>query len=154
MRSVSRRPFIWIASLTCLVLSTILVSAVLGQSDVPLPSEIRILPPGPDVSPERAAFLGKWFGRWDGSLSHVLIVEEIVANPPRVMVVYAWGTNQVVQRPGWSRARGRFSGNDLYLDRFPNGAQVIYRMLPGESLDATYEVGSTVSRATMRRIRD
>lgn len=74
--------------LVCILL---LVPVAAGQSDVPLPPEIRILPPAQDVPRDQAAFSDKWFGRWDGMLVHVLIVEEIALDPSRVIVVYAWG---------------------------------------------------------------
>jgi hypothetical protein len=139
--------------MTALIIAVVLVVPVFGQSEVPLPPDLRITPVVPDVPPERAAFLGKWYGKWDGTLSTVLVVEEISLDPPRVVVVYAWGSSRSVPQPGWSRGRGRFSGTQLILDRFQNGAQLIYRMLSNGDLDGTYELGSYVGRATLKKMK-
>ena len=44
---------------------------------VPLPEDIKIVPPSADLPKEIAAFSGKWTGKWDGVQDSVLIVEEI-----------------------------------------------------------------------------
>lgn len=48
-----------------------------GFEKVPLPKDIRIVPPPADLPKEIAAFSGKWTGKWDGVQDSVLIVEEI-----------------------------------------------------------------------------
>lgn len=50
-----------------------------------------IVPPGPTVPKELAAFSGKWLvGAWDETLGVTLIVHEIA--PPGATVSYEWGT--------------------------------------------------------------
>ena len=48
-----------------------------NTSAQPLPSDMRIEAPGPDVKPFYAAFSGKWVGVWDNQLDHILIVEKV-----------------------------------------------------------------------------
>lgn len=124
---------------------------------VSLPPDARVMPPSADIPKEFASFSGWWAGVWDRVLPHVLVVEEItperLTEPSGAIVVYAWGdAPQWRTRPGWSRARGRFLRGELHLARFPNGAQVIYRMRPDETLDATYDLQGQIARATLRRV--
>lgn len=45
---------------------------------IPLPDDVKIIPPSPDLPKELAAFSGKWFGTWGyGEINTILIVEEI-----------------------------------------------------------------------------
>jgi len=58
--------------------------------DIPLPPDIEIVAPAPDLAKEIAAFSGKWKGVWDGAgLEAILIVEEIDNNQAKI--IYAWG---------------------------------------------------------------
>jgi len=121
---------------------------------VPLPSPVRLTVPGPDIAPERAAFFGAWAGRWGGSLPHIFVIQEITFNPTRVAAIYATGATG--RSSGyWSYVRGVFSGSDLILDRFSNGAQATYRMNPDGTLSGTYEYpGFPTSTIRMQKIRD
>lgn len=55
---------------------------------VPLPDDIKIIPPSPDLPREIAAFSGQRIGIWGGFLNSILIVEEI--NEKEARVIYAW----------------------------------------------------------------
>lgn len=64
---------------------------------VPLPQQIQIIPPDPNLPPEIKALSGKWGGRWWNPRSDIkegfdaiLIVEEIV-NGRQAKIIYAWG---------------------------------------------------------------
>ena len=90
----------------------------------PLPDNIQIVPPGPDVVPELAKFSGVWIGRMYSAnvrqkldIDHVLIVESFLGG--LVSMVYSQGSyvgppegmNTVFLgvglRPGWwKRVRG------------------------------------------------
>jgi len=50
---------------------------LVGCATVPLPADVRIVPPSTEVPKEFAAFSGKWQGVWDQTLDHILVVEEI-----------------------------------------------------------------------------
>lgn len=132
-----------------------------GPLGVPLPKNMRIIPPGPDVSRERAAFSGIWSGVWVGGspVSHVLVVEEI--RPDRVVVIFGsgWGFDPRFPAnhffpPTWTRWAGRFSGTTLYLglDRSWVGPtpRVAYHFVSDDALVATFD--SRIG-ATMRRVR-
>jgi len=132
-------------------------SVTLGPSGVPIPKNVRIIPPGPEVPRDRAAFSGKWFGVFTGhpsggAVANILIVEDITVSPPRVIVVYAWGP---VLAPGWARIAGRFSGETLYLDQPDQSVPLItYRMLPDDTLEGSYQIGTLTVGAKMRRMKD
>lgn len=127
-----------------------------AMSGVPLPTDLRIVAPGPAVPAELAAYSGRWVGAWDRVLDHVLVVEEIT--PPSAVFVYAWGTAPQwdILRPGWVRARGAFVGGELQA-RLNGGVHVVYRRIPtvrGESVAATYERGGITARAMMVPVRE
>ena len=85
----------------------------------PMPPDLRVVPPSPSVPPENARFSGRWVGKWDEQLDHVLVVELQVQNgaATEVIAVYSWGAGSLgVGFPGWSRVRGRIEGGVLRLE--------------------------------------
>jgi len=81
------------------LLSVIVFNPTQGIAQVPLPEEINIVVPGPDVPPEIAAFSGRWEGNWDRTLDAILVVTEI--NQREATVIYAWG-----DAPEWNTKKG------------------------------------------------
>ena len=53
---------------------------------VPLPKDIHIVAPAPDLPREIAAFSGKWTGKWEGVQDSILIVEEINEVEARIIL--------------------------------------------------------------------
>ncbi len=145
--------------------TTVLVVPSPQQPVVSLPDDVRIFPPTQDVSQNEAAFSGKWAGelkgKWrgvvEGSLPHLLVVEEIrresSVGTTTAIVVFGWGAAPWWSvSPGWYRLRGTFEGNVLHLT-LASGAQVTYWMSSDGSLDASYErVDFGILRATMQRM--
>jgi len=82
-----------ITLMTTLLMSITFARAEWKETDisnqVPLPKDITIVPPPPDLPKELAAFSGRWEGIWEaGSLPAILIVEEI--NLKEAKVINAW----------------------------------------------------------------
>lgn len=122
---------------------------------VSFPSDVRIVAPGPQVPQDAARFSGAWFGRWEGILSHILVVEEISGDPSRVVAIYAYGNApQWRISAAWGRHRGSISQGELRLDRFSNGAQAMYRMRSNDVLDGIYELQGQITRGTFQRVRE
>ena len=61
------------------VLSALLLFSGPTLAEVPLPYDIKVIPPAAGRPPQLAAISGKWSGTWSGTLEAVLIVEEIDA---------------------------------------------------------------------------
>jgi len=86
------------------------------KADTPLPKEVNILTPGPDVLPEVAAFFGTWVGTWEWDFytdkvhvkrDSVIIVEKIEGN--NINMVFSWGNLRPYYRSssvGWIRIAG------------------------------------------------
>ncbi len=137
------------------------------QSTAPLPGDVRILTPGPEVAVDEAAFSGKWIGEWkgkwrgvvEGTLTHTLVVEEIRNESPgsstMAIVVFAWGTvSQWALPPGWHRLRTTFERGMLRLT-LPSGARVTYQMSGDGTLNGMYERADFGTlQATMRRVEE
>jgi hypothetical protein len=137
-----------------------------GSSSVPLPTDLRVIPPGPEIPRDEAAFSGRWAGRWRGSgesaidegLPHLLVVEEItreerfLTSGRGVVGIFAWGgSSRWGVFPGWSRVRGVFERGVLNLT-LPGRGRATYRMGIDGTLDATYESADFgVMRATLSR---
>lgn len=118
-------------------------------SAVPLPFKVTVVPPV-GVPQELAAFSGKWQGVWDGTLDHILVVEEITEN--EAIVIYAWGSSVNPQiTPGFRRTSATFEGNSLVVN-LPRPATVRYRMRPDGKLDARYEWSGGLARAVMTKV--
>jgi len=61
----------------------------------PMPPDLRVVAPPPSVSRENARFAGRWTGKWEEQLDHVLVVELVVQNEQaaEVVAVYSWGVS-------------------------------------------------------------
>ena len=134
-----------------------LVTATFAQnlpSNVPLPATLQIAKPADDLPAKVKAFTGKWVGSWGGVLDHVLVVEQI-ASLDQVVVVYAHGTaqNWNIWKPAWFRPMARFNSETLEL-RPRNGAFITYTLSSDDELRGTYELGSIISRITMKRVKE
>ena len=59
----------------------------------PMPPDLRVVPPPTSVPRENAKFSGRWVGKWDDALDHILVVELEIQNDPatEVIAVYSWG---------------------------------------------------------------
>lgn len=121
-------------------------------SNVPLPTDLKVSAPPDSVPPEVRAFSGKWVGTWDAGLAHVLVVEDI-PSADRVTVVYAFGSNQFVRTPGFTRVRGTIASGKLNF-KLSNGAVVTYVLTPSDDLKAEYERPGEIVRATMKRVQE
>ena len=119
---------------------------------IPLPQDMKIVPPDPNLPLGIKTLSGKWFGVWDGILQHVLVVEQI--NPPSVTAIYAYGSapSWNINNPSYSRLQGEIEPGMLRLTLRRTAATVTYRIQPDGTLDATYETRSGILRAKMRRM--
>lgn len=107
----------------------------------PMPPDLRVVPPPPGVPPEHARFSGRWVGKWDEQLEHILIVElEVPAGPiTEVIAVYSWGAGSLgVGLAGWSRVRGRIQDGAMRLELTRVQAAAIYTMQADGTLAAEY----------------
>jgi hypothetical protein len=89
----------------------IVLWASVSLAQVPLPSDVAIAPPAPDLRADLAAFSGKWVGKWSGRLDAILIVEHI--DTDKANVIYAWG-----DAPQWGIEKGykRFVASVIATD--------------------------------------
>jgi hypothetical protein len=73
---------------------------------VALPPKINVVPPGKDLSPKIAAFLGRWEGVWDFiDMPVVLIVESI--SSATANVIYCTGKSKWGNRPDYSHRKAK-----------------------------------------------
>ena len=84
---------------------------------VPMPPDLSIVPPGPDVDPALARFSGLWGnGAWGGILPTALAVER-VDRDGAAAVVYAIGAcPQFGMAANWRRQSARIADGTLRLD--------------------------------------
>lgn len=143
-------------TLPACVLAVALVAILVGQvsaelAAVPMPPDLNVEAPGPDVSPELAKFVGVWGnGAWDGVLPHVLVVEQVRPDG-QALVVYAYGDapDWNVTR-GYARVVGRIERGALAFNLRGGRVKVEYRF-EEDSLRGTYTVGNRVSTVTLAR---
>jgi len=136
--------------------------------EIPLPADLHIIPPGPDVPTDEAALSGRWVGKWKGQgqgmtedgLPHILAVEQIIRDDGflrsqrRIVGTFAWGRAPGWEVfPGWMRAEGVMERGILQLT-LPGGGRARYRMTVDGTLDGTYESPDFgVMRASLSRMK-
>ncbi len=128
-------------------------------SGVPLPPDLKIVPPGPEIDPVLACFSSIWKGVWSVRaeaepyiyiIEHVLVVEELRRSDARV--VYAWG-RIFAFKPGWARNMAAFIDGELKLVIPSHNAIVTYRMNPNGTISAHREEPGAVSTATLVKVK-
>jgi hypothetical protein len=141
----SRRTALGILILSVLPARSQVATVPSGFGDVPLPADMKIVPPGKDVPPAIAAFSGKWTGEWGAgpgpraifTTKHVLVVEELTATG--ATIIYAYGT---YSPPGGGfpsglyRGKATFEGNTLVYDT--SGLTAKYTPNPDGTLSASW----------------
>jgi len=113
----------------------------------PLPLEVRIVPPSPNLPKEIAVFSGTWYGIWDNGNTTTLVVEKI--EPPIAIVIYSWGG----QKGGWRRSEWKIGPNKL--DDSEGGITITYFLSDdGKTLEGTYirrDKQTRINYTTMQR---
>ncbi|MBT7286085.1 MAG: hypothetical protein HN834_11570 [Rhodospirillaceae bacterium] len=132
-------------------ISTFGHAAIAETCDTPLPDDLAIQTPAPDISKERIQFLGVWGnGKWDGVLCNTLLVQDIDAKG-NVKTIYSWGTYN-----GWDIWEGKGPGGFKFIadnkiqSKFRNGAVVTY-WIEGKAMKGTYVRNGYTTRVTLVR---
>ena len=125
----------------------------MSQVNVALPSTVDIIAPDASISPDIGALSGKWYGIWDDTLEHVLVVEEIKGKDD-ITFVYGYGAapSWNIFKPGWGRFKGRFDAGSLH-GTLRSGAEVTYALQPDGTIKAKWERKGTVARATLKKLK-
>jgi hypothetical protein len=104
------------AAILGLALSMQVAAAKECHRETPLPADVRLIAPGPEVPEAVARFAGVWTGEWEdsGGLCQTLVVEEVFANGyARVTSSVSTSTVLNIQLPGFWPATGRIVGGVL-----------------------------------------
>lgn len=123
------------------------------QTNAPLPDEIDITQPPSDVPKEHAEFVGKWQGRWGGTLDSYLVVKSVSDN--NADVIYSWGSSEYVPQAGWEPVNAYFRDRTLIVPLNNNPTiEAKYTMTEQGKLDATYrdEGDNVTSEATFVKV--
>ena len=125
-------------------------------SDLVLPDDIRIVPPGEGAPEERAAYSGAWAGVWKGvPMNHALVVERIDGEAAEV--IYAFGSNPFTpdDKGLYRRLPGTFVDGALQVIEPEDigGYTTTYRLSADDSLSVTTAKASTGEshQTTLRR---
>ena len=82
------------------------------RDETPLPADVKLIAPGPDITPDAARFAGAWTGAWKeqdaDTICATLVVEELLPSG-HARVIYGHGTWEPlgIQLPAYWRATGR-----------------------------------------------
>jgi hypothetical protein len=112
------------------------------QRQTPLPADVRLSAPGPEVPEAMAGFAGVWSGAWENSdgFCHTLVVEEVFANGlVRAIVSSGASVAQNVPLPWFLHVTGRIVDAALRLRLpIPGRPEFVYRFAD-EMLQGTYK---------------
>ena len=103
-----------VLSLLCMLVALTVLPA--AAAPPPLPNDVNIIAPGPDVPEKLASLSGKWAGKFSwtglhggasGSREIVLVVEKIEGD--QVSVIFSYGSDPRSGETKWTRAVGTMS---------------------------------------------
>ncbi len=120
------------------VSAVLLFATCVSAQGILLPPDAVVQPPAEAISANAKVFSGRWEGRWDERMPHVLVVEEIKSGF-EAAVLYAW---QEAPAPnswsaGWYRTTAVIDGNTLRVP-LRNGVKAWYEYQADGSLKASY----------------
>lgn len=97
-------------------------------AQVPMPPDLRIVPPGPEVPSEVARFAGGWGdAAWGGVLPAALVVERVAADGAATVVYAVGASEQSGIRALWVRMPGQVADGRLTL-HLRGGAEADYAL--------------------------
>jgi hypothetical protein len=155
---ISRQLWLVIAVTLGLTLGAQAAAAKDCHRETPVPTDARLITPGPEIPAAVAQFAGVWIGVWEdsGELCHTLVVEEVVANG-YARVIYSVGTSLVVnvRLPVFLRVTGRIVDGTLRFHLpIRERLERAYRIV-GESLQAERKnPDGRTSHAMLTRLAD
>ena len=102
------------ACLSVLLLGCSVVMALPPRAQVPLPADLALVPPSPEVAPAVAAFAGAWGNAaWAGILPTALVVERVDPGGAAT-VIYGVAASEQFGTPAWTgRIPARIEGGLL-----------------------------------------
>jgi hypothetical protein len=155
----ARRTGLWIAVAIPLALGTGAQAAQAKEchNETPLPADVTLIAPGPDVSQSVAEFAGAWVGAWmnrrgEDTLCQTLVVEEVLPKG-HARVIYSHGTHEAggIRQPKFWRATGRVVDGVLrFRLPVPERPDFVYRF-DGQALSSTFK---GEGRARLTRFED
>jgi Beta-lactamase len=126
----------------------------------PLPADVRLITPGPEVPAALARFAGAWMGAWldqgKEALCHTLVVEEVLANGyARVILGHGSSADWDVGLPNFWYITGRIIDGALHVRVPGRGGPKLAYGFAGETLHGTSEGpdGGT-ARVSLTRLAD
>lgn len=118
----------------------------------PLPADLALKSPGPEIATNVAVFAGAWQGAWGASLPTALVVEEIRTNGTAT-VVYSWSDGPAMGiKAGFSRMTGDIAAGKLHL-KTKGGATIDFIPRPDGKLSGLYQLNGIPSSVVLERIR-
>jgi len=156
------RPHLWVVMTVALglALGRQAVTAKECQRETPLPADVRLTVPGPQVPEAVARFVGAWTGTWVDqggreTQCHTLVVEEVLANGyARVIVSYGTYADRDVRLSGLLYVTGRIVDGELRFQLpLPPRPKRAYRFAD-DTLQATREGPGGTDRVRLSRLTD
>jgi len=95
-------------------------------SETPLPDDLKLLEPGPNVPKNVSQFAGKWMnGNWNGELCGALVVNNVTSEGD-AEVIYSWG-HGISAAANYVTVDGKIKDGTLNI-RLPWGTEAQYEM--------------------------
>jgi hypothetical protein len=125
-----------------------------GLKDPPLPNDIKISPPSPDLPKETAALSGKWAGTWNNGQKAILVVEEIQEN--RARIVYSWGDIALFAVADHRRFPCKvISGPNPQLEWIgPEGAITNFELKDFDTLEGSRTIPGSHTSVVMKKVNE
>jgi hypothetical protein len=139
----------WLLVILVIVGLTACATTQSGMREPPLPNDINIIPPSPDLPKEIAGFSGKWRGTWSYGADAILVVEEI--HDTWAKVVYSQGDvpRYNVAARFWRFRCKTIPGPKPKLEWTPPGGRPVnFEMRDSNTLEGTQDVVSGDWRGT------
>jgi hypothetical protein len=137
------------------LIAILLTASQVWSQGIVLPPDAVAQLPAETMPSEAKIFSGRWEGKWDERMPHVLVVEEI-KSATEAVVLYAWQDPPVANAwgGGWIRTTATIDGNTLRVP-LRNGTKAWYEYLPDGNLKAGYlrPTSTSQSNAVLRKVQ-
>jgi hypothetical protein len=129
LRAIHKNYNVWVRELASAINAGLGLSATIHATEpplTPLPKNVKVVAPAPDVPAAIAAYSGVWGGTWDGrqGLAHTVVVERIEGRTVSFIYSFDPAQSENATGRGWRRVKGTIGDDGVLRAILEGGAGI------------------------------